>query len=50
MIVVVPLIRDPLIFQGFAPTHEIQFYLSSLPDYSPRIALAIRLHWGIENS
>jgi len=29
-------------------THEIQFYLSSLPSESPRIA--IRQHWGIENS
>jgi len=27
-------------------THEIQFYLSSLPSESPRIA-AIRQHWGI---
>ena len=31
-------------------THEIQFYLSSLPPESPRIAAAIRQHWGIENS
>jgi len=31
-------------------THEIQFYLSSLPSDSPRIAAAIRQHWGIENS
>lgn len=31
-------------------THEIQFYLSSLPSDSPRIASAIRQHWGIENS
>jgi len=31
-------------------THEIQFYLSSLPSESPRIAAAIRQHWGIENS
>ena len=31
-------------------THEIQFYLSSLPPDSPRIAAAIRQHWGIENS
>lgn len=31
-------------------THEIQFYLSSLPADSPRIAAAIRQHWGIENS
>jgi predicted transposase YbfD/YdcC len=31
-------------------THEIQFYLSSLPSDSPRIAPAIRQHWGIENS
>jgi len=28
----------------------IQFYLSSLPSESPRIAAAIRQHWGIENS
>lgn len=31
-------------------THEIQFYLSSLPPDSPRMAPAIRQHWGIENS
>ncbi|MEP0854168.1 MULTISPECIES: ISAs1 family transposase [Cyanophyceae] len=31
-------------------THEIQFYLSSLPPQSSRIAAAIRQHWGIENS
>lgn len=31
-------------------THEIQFYLSSLPADSPRITAAIRQHWGIENS
>lgn len=31
-------------------THEVQFYLSSLPADSPRIGAAIRLHWGIENS
>jgi predicted transposase YbfD/YdcC len=31
-------------------THEIQFYLSSLPADSPRIGAAIRQHWGIENS
>jgi predicted transposase YbfD/YdcC len=31
-------------------THEIQFYLSSLPPESPRIAAAIRQHWGIENT
>lgn len=31
-------------------THEIQFYLSSLPSESPKIASAIRQHWGIENS
>lgn len=31
-------------------THELQFYLSSLPANSPRIATAIRHHWGIENS
>ncbi len=31
-------------------THEIQFYWCSLPADSPRIAPAIRQHWGIENS
>ena len=31
-------------------THEIQFYLCSLPPDSARIAPAIRAHWGIENS
>lgn len=31
-------------------THEIQFYLSSLPPDSPRFSTAIRQHWGIENS
>jgi predicted transposase YbfD/YdcC len=31
-------------------THEIQFYLSSLPSDSPHITKAIRHHWGIENS
>jgi predicted transposase YbfD/YdcC len=31
-------------------THNIQFYLSSLPSDSPRIVSAIRQHWGIENS
>lgn len=31
-------------------THEVQFYLSSLPADSPRIGAAIRQHWGIENS
>lgn len=31
-------------------THEVQFYLSSLPATSSRIAPAIRQHWGIENS
>jgi predicted transposase YbfD/YdcC len=31
-------------------THEIQFYLSSLPSDSVQIATAIRQHWGIENS
>jgi predicted transposase YbfD/YdcC len=30
-------------------THEVQFYLSSLPPDSPKIAAAIRQHWGIEN-
>jgi len=31
-------------------THEIHFYLSSLPAASARIASAIRQHWGIENA
>lgn len=31
-------------------THEMQFYLSSLPATDPRIGAAIRQHWGIENS
>lgn len=31
-------------------THEIHFYLCSLPAESPRIGSAIRQHWGIENS
>jgi predicted transposase YbfD/YdcC len=31
-------------------THEIHFYLCSLPPESPRIGAAIRQHWGIENS
>ena len=31
-------------------THEIQFYLSSLPSNSSHIPRAIRQHWGIENS
>jgi predicted transposase YbfD/YdcC len=31
-------------------THEIQFYLSSLPSDSPYTTRAIRQHWGIENS
>lgn len=31
-------------------THEVQFYLCSLPPDSPRIVSAIRNHWGIENS
>jgi predicted transposase YbfD/YdcC len=30
-------------------THEVQFYLSSLPPERPQIATAIREHWGIEN-
>jgi predicted transposase YbfD/YdcC len=29
-------------------THEVQFYLSSLPADSPRIAAAIRQHWGLK--
>lgn len=31
-------------------THDVHFYLSSLPSDSPKIAPAIRQHWGIENS
>lgn len=31
-------------------THEVHFYLSSLPTESPRFSSAIRQHWGIENS
>ncbi len=31
-------------------THQMQFYLSSLPATDPRIGAAIRQHWGIENS
>jgi len=31
-------------------TTEVQFYLSSLSPDSPRLAPAIRAHWGIENS
>jgi predicted transposase YbfD/YdcC len=31
-------------------TYEVQFYLCSLSADSPRIAPAIRAHWGIENS
>lgn len=30
-------------------TREVQFYLTSLPADSPKIASAIRQHWGIEN-
>ncbi|MDF5722014.1 MAG: ISAs1 family transposase [Rhizonema sp. PD37] len=30
-------------------THEVQFYLTSLPCDAQRIGRAIRLHWGIEN-
>jgi len=30
-------------------THEVQFYLSSLPSETLQIATAIRQHWGIEN-
>ncbi|MGI0490926.1 ISAs1 family transposase, partial [Alkalinema pantanalense CENA528] len=30
-------------------THEVQFYLTSLPHQNPQIASAIRQHWGIEN-
>jgi len=29
-------------------THEVQFYLSSLPPHSPKIAAAIRQHWGLK--
>lgn len=31
-------------------THDVQYYLCSLPADSPRISAAIRQHWGIENS
>lgn len=31
-------------------THEVHFYLSSLPAESPRFGSAIRQHWGIENA
>ncbi len=31
-------------------TREVQFYLTSLPCNAERVAQAIRLHWGIENS
>ena len=37
-------------YLGNKTTHEIQFYLTSLPAESPKIATAIRQHWGIENS
>ena len=30
-------------------THEVQFYLSSLPADAQNLGLAIRTHWGIEN-
>ena len=30
-------------------THEVQFYLSSLPPDSGNLGNAIRTHWGIEN-
>ncbi|NJK57280.1 MAG: ISAs1 family transposase [Pleurocapsa sp. SU_5_0] len=30
-------------------THEVQFYLSSLPANAQNLGLAIRTHWGIEN-
>jgi predicted transposase YbfD/YdcC len=31
-------------------THEFQYYLTSLASDCPKIATAIRQHWGIENS
>lgn len=31
-------------------TREVQFYLTSLSCNAERVAQAIRLHWGIENS
>jgi predicted transposase YbfD/YdcC len=30
-------------------THEVQFYLYSLPADAQNLGLAIRTHWGIEN-
>jgi predicted transposase YbfD/YdcC len=30
-------------------THEVQFYLSSLPADAQNLGNAIRIHWGIEN-
>ncbi len=30
-------------------THEVQFYLSSLPADAQNLGNAIRTHWGIEN-
>jgi predicted transposase YbfD/YdcC len=30
-------------------THQVQFYLSSLPAAAQNLGLAIRTHWGIEN-
>lgn len=31
-------------------THEVQFYITSLPSDANKIGSAIRQHWGIENS
>lgn len=31
-------------------THEVHYYISSLPPQAKRLAQAIRDHWGIENS
>jgi predicted transposase YbfD/YdcC len=30
-------------------THQVQFYLSSLPADAQNLGNAIRTHWGIEN-
>jgi predicted transposase YbfD/YdcC len=44
-IVMVKRIRHP----GHKTTHEVHFYLSSLPADAQIIGKAIRKHWGIEN-
>ena len=31
-------------------THEVRFYISSLPSNAQALAQAIRSHWGIENT